>query len=275
MRAHILGVGVTAPDIADFSELQKKVKQDFQSDVTQPLAKYSPTFLPANERRRTTATIKLALKTAEEALTDYYSRSQSPETQVPVVFISKDGDTFISARMCQTVADEEPLISPTQFHNSVHNAPAGYWMIGQQNQAPATAISAGEYSVANGLLEAVLQSQETKTPVLVVIYDNPLDELMPVKASGKSGVPFAFALVLEAMSDGNETQNHTLGLELKISSANQATLKVCDSDNPYSGVPAAEAYDLLSVLAGKNIVSEANSFQFALNSYTSLQVTLV
>src|SRR5690606_38731424 len=63
------------------------------------------------------------------------------------------------------------LISPIKFHNSVHNAAAGYWSIGTGSLAPYTAISAHEYTFGAGLIEAAAQATCEQRPVLYVAFD--------------------------------------------------------------------------------------------------------
>ena len=66
-----------------------------------------------------------------------------------------------TCRSPTTCAARSPVnrttVSPTRFHNSVHNAAAGYWTIGAGAMQPATAISAFDASFAQGLLEAMVQ----------------------------------------------------------------------------------------------------------------------
>jgi len=270
MKANILSVGLTAPGLVNFESFKALMLSGQEPNVSEPLEKYSPAFLPANERRRTTATIKLALKTAEEALTNYKEQFPEADLQIPVLFVCKDGDTLISARMCQAVSEVEPMISPTQFHNSVHNAPAGYWMIGQENQAPASAISVGQYAIANGLLEAVLQSQSEMKPVLVVTYDLPLDDLMPVNTTQKGQLPFAFSLILDAsgvnQSGHQKSKRPELSLSLTQAGADQQL------DNPYQGLPAAEGYPLLQAIALFQEKSE--EMTFPLNEHNFVKLAL-
>ena len=73
--------------------------------------------------------------------------------------------------MCETLAREPRSLSPTRFHNSVHNAAAGYWTIGTGAMAAATAISAYDASFAQGLLEALVQLATGTEAVLLVAYD--------------------------------------------------------------------------------------------------------
>jgi len=90
---------------------------------------------------------------------------------LPSVFASTHGDLAISDYMCSTLATTPTLISPIKFHNSVHNAAAGYWSIGTGSLAPYTAISAHEYTFGEGLLEAATQVVCEQRPVLYVAFD--------------------------------------------------------------------------------------------------------
>ena len=268
MKANILSVGLTAPGLVNFESFRAMMLSGQEPNTSEPLEKYSPAFLPANERRRTTATIKLALKTAEEGLTSYKEQFPEADLQIPVLFVSKDGDTLISARMCQAVSETEPMISPTQFHNSVHNAPAGYWMIGQENRAPASAISVGDYAIANGLLEAVLQSQSESKPVLVVIYDLPFDDLMPVHDFMKGQAPFAFSLILDASGVNQSESLPELSLSLTQVDGDQP------ANNPYQGLPAAEGYPLLQAIVLSQEKSSSEEMTFPLNENNFVKLTL-
>jgi hypothetical protein len=77
----------------------------------------------------------------------------------------------ISDYMSETLARTPTLISPTRFHNSVHNAAAGYWCIGTGCTQPYTALSAHTDTFGEGLLEALVQAQSTGRPTLLVAYD--------------------------------------------------------------------------------------------------------
>ena len=58
-------------------------------------------------------------------------------------------------------------MSPIRFHNSVHNAAAGYWTIGTDCHEPYTALSAFEDTFGEGLLEALSQAACRTAPVLL------------------------------------------------------------------------------------------------------------
>jgi len=69
------------------------------------------------------------------------------------------------------LVEDAALISPTKFHNSVHNAAAGYWTIGTGCTAPSSALTAFDRSFAAGFIEAASQTAADACPVLLVGYD--------------------------------------------------------------------------------------------------------
>lgn len=127
----------------------------------------SPELLPPNERRRAPDTVALAIEVAQAAC-----RAAGCDPQMlSSVFASTHGDLAITDHMCATLVSDPREISPTKFHNSVHNAAAGYWTIGTGCMAPATAISAYDASFAQGLIEAIAQLAVDESRVLLVGYD--------------------------------------------------------------------------------------------------------
>ncbi len=70
------------------------------------------------------------------------------------VFSSSDGDGEVLASMLAALAQPQVVLSPTLFHNSVFNAPAGYWSIGVGALATSITVSAGAASFVAGLKEA-------------------------------------------------------------------------------------------------------------------------
>ena len=142
-------------------------------------ARPAPQLLAANERRRAPETVAVAL---EVALAACRAAGRDPST-LPSVFASTHGDMEITDYMCATLVDQPGTISPTRFHNSVHNAAAGYWTIGAGAMAPATALSAYDATFTMGLLEAMVQLASGSDEVLLVAYDGsakgPLARISP------------------------------------------------------------------------------------------------
>jgi len=121
--------------------------------------------LPAAERRRLNPLTSLALRVGEKLVA---GRLRSELQITPLVFGSADGDGDVLMRLLSALRDRQ-AVSPTQFHNSVHNAPTGYWMIGLSSQAPSTAIAADEETLEVSLVEAGLQAAVRGGPVLMLM----------------------------------------------------------------------------------------------------------
>ena len=159
-------------------------------------AKPAPQLLAPNERRRAPESVALALEVAQAACT---MAGRDPRT-LASVFTSTHGDLAITDYICDTLAGAPETLSPTKFHNSVHNAAAGYWTIGTGCMAATTAISAYDCSFAQGLLEAAAQSRESGEPVLLVAYDSQSSGAL-TEISRSEGL-LAAALVLNADANG-------------------------------------------------------------------------
>ena len=130
-------------------------------------ARPQPAILPPNERRRAPDTVAVALAVAQAAC----ANAGRDPAQLPTVFASTYGDLAITDYMCSTLAKAPTTLSPTRFHNSVHNAAAGYWSIATGCHQPYCALGAGRYTFANGLFAAALQVCADQTDVLYVAYD--------------------------------------------------------------------------------------------------------
>lgn len=149
-------------------------------------------LLPPAERRRCAPSVAWALAVAQEAV----AHSGLDAGAFAVVFVSSDGDGDIVNRLCSALATPAAEVSPTDFHNSVHNAATGYWSIGAHSSAPSTALCAYDSSFGAGLLEAACQIATEGRAVLLVAVDLPYPPPLAVHRPVQYG--FATALALEA-----------------------------------------------------------------------------
>lgn len=94
---------------------------------------------------------------------------------VRVVLASQHGELSYAVAMLRQLATEEP-VSPATFSLSVHNAPAGLFSIVRADHSASTAIAAGEETLAEGLVEAAAELDESEQPVLFLYGDAPLPE---------------------------------------------------------------------------------------------------
>lgn len=187
LSVYVAGVGVWSPQLADFAALRGNLAGD---TVPPPAARPPAAMLPANERRRAPESVLLAAEVAGQAV----AMSGLEASTLACVFASSHGDQAITDYMCATLAHAPTELSPTRFHNSVHNAPAGYWTIATACHAPSNAVCAQHASFGAGLLEAASLALADTRPVLLVCSDTagsgPLVEVTGCAA------PFACALVL-------------------------------------------------------------------------------
>ena len=200
LQATIAGIGFWTRGLPDWSSA-RAFAQGTPAPAEAP-ARPSPQLLPPNERRRAPETVAVAL---EVALAACQAAGRDPAT-LPSVFASSHGDLTITDYMASTLAQDPRALSPTRFHNSVHNAAAGYWTIGTGATTPATALSGYRASFALGLLEALVQLHAGAEAVLLAGYDGggsgPLGEM--ALSQGLLGA----ALVLTRAGDGPRLQAH-------------------------------------------------------------------
>ncbi|CAC9438016.1 hypothetical protein BSPLISOX_327 [uncultured Gammaproteobacteria bacterium] len=159
---YINGISVIAPGMEDSNKSLEILKgnMDWHPEA---LSKMTPSSLPANEARRTTIVIRLALKAIDSI--DY-------KNDTLAVFASSEGDLDITDKICKSLSTKEKMVSPTLFHNSVHNTPAGYFSIATGIQTASVSLSAGDNTFSAGLIEALTQVLIEKNDVLLVAYDN-------------------------------------------------------------------------------------------------------
>ena len=221
------------------------------------------TLLPANERRRVPASARMALQVAEEAM----ARSTLDIDSVCSVFATCHGDVEIIDKICVALAEPERSVSPTQFHNSVHNAAAGYWAIAAHSPMPSTTVSAYHASFVAGLMEAVAQLRVEARPVLLVAYDYPPPA--PLAASVGTFSPFAVAL---ALSPDATPQSIRLRIET-VSGQPVQSMKSDDLERLRVSNPAACGLTLLKALAtgtpGRVILPHVNGLQLAVDVETA------
>jgi hypothetical protein len=175
-------------------------------------------------RRRTNLTTRMAITAASQAC---LSANVDPSV-LPSVFTSLGGEIQVTDALCRLLPHPDELLSPTQFHNSVHNTTAGYWGILNHCQAPATAIAALDDGFAMGLVEAWSQLQQSPGDILLVCYDEEWPQYLAAPL-GKSALACAFVL----SSD---------------SSGNLASLSVPYCNNDFSGFENRESFNQSDIL---------------------------
>ena len=146
-------------------------------------------FVPAMQRRRLSPFAKIALYTAENALSApstlaETSESETPEletseqlAQIDIIFSSRHGDLHKTSALLTDLAAEQD-ISPTAFSTSVHNAVPGLYSILKHNKQAINAISAGKDSFFYAFVAAYARLKSSRSNKLLIVHvDRELPEL--------------------------------------------------------------------------------------------------
>ena len=174
LHVQVEGIGVWSPQLPGLAALREAAAGQVPAagPVRPPAAALSP-----NERRRAPNSVLVAIEAASQAV----AMSGRAAASLACVFASAHGDQATTDYLCRVLAEAPTELSPTRFHNSVHNAAAGYWTIATDCRAPSSATCAGEASFGAALLEAAVLACADQRPVLLVCSDDagvgPLGEL--------------------------------------------------------------------------------------------------
>lgn len=246
LSIYIAGLGVLGPGAPDAAAFRKRLI-DPGAQVSAEVRDPRVQGLASNEARRCPSTVRYALDVGQQAMAE----AGWDPSQTATVFSSGSGDLEISDKNCRTLAQSPRTLSPTLFHNSVHNAAAGYWGIAHGSRAATTSLSGYDESFAVGLLEALMIAS-TGQNCLLIAYDIPAP---PALAPARSILaPFAVAVAL--------TKDQPFAPLARIDWVWQPVKEACDEpplprdlEALRDGNPAARSLSLLAALARRNVGS--------------------
>lgn len=238
LTAYINGIGLLGPGLADWPS-SRPIFTGAQPYQPQPTVLPLPTLLAAAERRRSGSLVKLTLATGLEAT----AAAGVEATTLPCVYSSSGGDGENCHEICQTLASDDRLISPTRFHNSVHNAAAGYWGIATGAMTPISVLCAFDASFGAGLLEALTQVVADDVATLLIACDTPYPE--PLQQVRPILDIFGVAMVLAPTAN-----QHTVAkISVSLTSESAHILDQPALEQLRLGIPAARSLPLLRALA--------------------------
>jgi hypothetical protein len=239
LAARISGVGLVGPGLASWSAA-RAVLAGREAHVPAPTVMPSPEALPPTERRRAGKCVRLALGAGLAAVADAGLEART----LVATFASSTGDGENVHAICEALASDDRLISPTRFHNSVHNAPSGYWGIATGSMHAADSLAAFDASFGAGFLEVLCRvARDPSPPVLLVAYDAPYPE--PLLA--KRPLPDSFATGLVIAGDAPGAAGTRVQIELTQAPATR--LATASLERIRQGIPAARALPLLAQIA--------------------------
>lgn len=208
LTCYIDGIGLLGPGFGDWpagrAVLAGQTAYQYQKTVLS-----APASLPPAERRRCGPIVKLSLAVGYEAA----AAAGLDVSALPTVFSASGADGGNCHEICEMLASDDRQISPTRFHNSVHNAAAGYWSIATGAMASSSVLCAYDASFGAGLLEAMTQAIVDNTSTLLIAcdttYPEPLRAARPIPDEFGVGLVFApqpgvksFARIRVALTSG-------------------------------------------------------------------------
>jgi len=261
--AYVAGIGLRGPGLAGWTS-SRDILGGRAPHVVEPTVLVAPAALPPAERRRVGKGVKIALEVGFEAV----AHAGRDAAALASIFTSSSGDGDNCDALCRELAGDR-MISPTRFHNSVHNAPSGYWGIASGSMSPSTSLCAFDDSFVAGLDDALTQLACGADAVLLVAYDAPYPE--PLATARPTPDSFGVGLVLTREPDvhamariewqarttsHHSTSHHTTPHHttphhtLAHHTTREATrLAIATLEHCRMNIPAARALPLLSAIA--------------------------
>ncbi|MDI1273526.1 beta-ketoacyl synthase chain length factor [Polaromonas sp.] len=241
LTVYVEGIGLLGPGLSGWTPGREHLAGSAPYEAARCVLPL-PMALPPAERRRAGAVVKVSLAVGQEAVV----ASGLSAARLPSVFSSSSGDAINCHEICSALASADRLISPTRFHNSVHNASSGYWSISSGSMATSSVLCAYDGSFAAGLLEAVTQAAVDQTVVLLVAYDTdypePLHGVRPLPDS------FGVALVLAPQRSERSLARWTLAPAC-LTGASATAMADSALEQLRASIPAARCLPLLRSVA--------------------------
>jgi hypothetical protein len=238
LSAYLDGIGLAGPGLDNWPAA-RPILAGVAPYEDRPVVVAAPQTLPPAERRRTGLAVRLALNVAQQAI----EAGQLDARHLATVFSSSGADGDNCDAICKALASEDRHISPTRFHNSVHNAPAGYWGIASGAMTPATVLCAHDGSFGAGLLEALTQVAVERWGTLLIAYDMPYPEPLHTKRPLPGALGMALALMPERSA-------HSLArIEVSLSDATPDALTDPALESLRRAIPAARGLPVLQCVA--------------------------
>lgn len=214
-RVWLRGVGVWTPAHAGFSAWIDAGMPDQLEPApgVEPL-KPSAELLHPRLRRRTSVLTRMLVTALAEAC----QQGGAQASQTRYVLVSSWGEIETTVELLAQIADGP--VSPTAFHNSVHNTATGYMSIATGNHRESTALAAGPHALEIGLLEVCTGLRQTGGDALLLLGE----ERLPAPFARDDADPsFAVALHLAA-EPGRPMHPTSLDLELELSERTPAPI---------------------------------------------------
>ena len=146
-------------------------------------------------RRRATGLTRVAVEVLHQAI----RTADCEVSTIPILWATAHGEHTTAIKILDMMRSGEGKLSPTHFHNSVHNTASGYASIALGNCSPSTTVTGGVELVASTFLEAICHLETAAQDVAVVLADEPL---LPPFERSEGAALLALAFCLSSRSEG-------------------------------------------------------------------------
>lgn len=238
LQIHVDGIGLIGPGLSGWESTCGVLAGPNALELAVPVLPPVDALPPA-ERRRVGQAIKLAMAVGFEAA----RHAGADAATLATVFSSTGGDCDNCHAILETLASADRAVSPTRFHNSVHNAPAGYWSIATGCMAPSTSLCAYDATFAAGLLEAATQALCSGQPCLLIAFDT----LYPEPLHALRPIPYAMGVGM--VLSPHKTAAARASLTLAPTPAAVTPMADATLESLRQHIPAARSLPLLQLLA--------------------------
>lgn len=238
LSAYLNGISLIGPGLTGWPDSAAMLVENNRYQ-TQATVLPAPMILPAAERRRSGQLVKLTLAVGLEAA----QLAGEDPASLACVYTSSSGDGKNCHEICKTLASDDRQISPTRFHNSVHNAAAGYWSIATGAKTPISVLCAYDASFSAGLLEAITQvAADTVSTILIASdtgYPEPLNHARPMPDALGVGMVFS----------PTKNQHSIAKIQISFTDATANQMAHSELEQLRTTIPAARSLPLLFSLA--------------------------
>ncbi|SBT07777.1 conserved hypothetical protein [Candidatus Accumulibacter aalborgensis] len=250
--AWIDGVGFLAPGLPDWPTARAVLRGEETYRAAPSLLPVA-SLLPPAERRRASRVVRLALALGLEAAAAAGAVEAANLGDLATVFAASGADGHNCHALCEQLATADRRISPTRFHNSVHNAAAGYWGIATRSMAPCQVLCAFDASFGAGLLDALAQVLVDRRPTLLIAYDSEYPEPLHSKRPIPDCAGVALLLVPA------RTPRSLARITLYPTQQAATTLPDAMLEGLRTTIPALRSLPLLQLLARRESGSERDA----------------
>ena len=246
LSVFVEGIGLLGPGLSNWAQARPQLYGSVPCEAGRCVLPL-PMALPPAERRRAGAIVKVSLAVGQEAV----EASGLRAAVLPSVFSSSSGDAINCHEICKALASSDRLISPTRFHNSVHNAASGYWSILSSSMASSSVLCARDASFAAGLLEAMTQVVMEQRAVLLIAYDTEYPE--PLHGARPVPDTFGVGLVLAPERSDRSLARWTLEPASCLTGTAAYWLDEPALEQVRRSIPAARCLPLLRSTAAQSV----------------------